>query len=506
LDIVVENARKTAMAGNEELLLYIKSQYPLVYFEAIDEPYAIRQIAETADELFLPWYLWSISEGLKRGEAGSPLYDSTEPVKMLGWIAELIKPAGAEPALFVLKDFEKHLSDTLVLRLFRDLIHRIRLSRTTFVILSAGYQLPRELEPDSARLFGGFPSEADVVRTVRETLQEIRRTTIGAKTFPGENEIGEIGAALKGLSLPQIRNVVNACLLSATAAAWSRGEIERQKKKIFDREGLLEFYLTETRENVAGFSNLKNWLSHRKNSFSASCASALPPPKGVLLMGVQGCGKSLMVRVIARELNLPLYRLDLARLYSKYIGETEENLRKALAIVDKLSPLCLWIDEIEKGLAASGAEVDGGVSQRIMGTFLTWMQERRPGCFIAATANNVERLPPELLRQGRFDEAFFIDLPGEAERVQILAIHLKKRGADPDRFDLRRLTELTQGFTGAEIEQAIISALYRAQAENRPLADEHLSAQIASTKPLSVPKGAEIAALRAWARDRTVPA
>jgi SpoVK/Ycf46/Vps4 family AAA+-type ATPase len=225
-----------------------------------------------------------------------------------------------------------------------------------------------------------------------------------------------------------------------------------------------------------------------------------------LLMGVQGCGKSLAIKVVARELNLPLYRLDLARLYSKYIGETERNLRTALMIAEKLCPICLWIDEIEKGFAASDSDIDGGVSQRILGTFLTWMQEREADCFIAATANDIYRLPPEFLRKGRFDEIFFVDLPDAKSRERLLKIHLEKRGLKPEDFDLKQIGDVAAGFSGAEIEQAIIAALYRASTEKELISTKHIVEQIESTKPLSVLKEEEISALRAWAKERTISA
>jgi SpoVK/Ycf46/Vps4 family AAA+-type ATPase len=223
-------------------------------------------------------------------------------------------------------------------------------------------------------------------------------------------------------------------------------------------------------------------------------------------MGVQGCGKSLAIKVIAKELGLPLYRLDIGRLYSQYIGQTEQNLRKALKTVDQLSPLCLWIDEIEKGFAASFGETDGGVSQRVLGTFLTWMQERKSSCFLAATANDVHRLPPEFLRKGRFDEIFFVDLPDQTTRESLFRIHLKKRGLDPQAFDLRGMAEKAVDFSGAEIEQAIISALYRTTSRKVPVKTNHILEQIRATKPLAALKDEEINLLREWAGERTIPA
>jgi len=223
-------------------------------------------------------------------------------------------------------------------------------------------------------------------------------------------------------------------------------------------------------------------------------------------MGVQGCGKSLMARNVAAEWGLPLVRLDPAALYDKYVGETERNLRQALETADAMSPVVLWIDEIEKGFARDGGEADGGVSGRLLGTFLTWLQERDSRVFVVATANDVDRLPPELLRKGRFDEIFFVDLPEAAERRDILALHLARRGRDPDRFDLDRLAGAAEGFSGSELEQAVVAGLYTAFAEKTDLGQETLRAEIESAVPLSVTLAERVDALRRWARGRAVPA
>ena len=220
-------------------------------------------------------------------------------------------------------------------------------------------------------------------------------------------------------------------------------------------------------------------------------------------MGVQGCGKSLAIKVIAREMNLPLYRLDLSKLYSKYIGETEQNLRKALKTVEKLSPLCLWIDEIEKCFASSDGDIDGGVSQRVLGTFLTWMQERKPGCFLAATANNIYMLQPEFLRKGRFDEIFFVDLPSTLERKEIFQVHLAKRKMDPTSFDLDKLAQVSAGYSGAEIEEAIVSAMFDTFYEKRELVTQCLVDSISQTVPLSKTMSENMDKLREWSRGRT---
>lgn len=497
------------MFANEELKLLIKSKYPVVFFESIDEIYTIRQLKAIAEQLDLVFYQWSLTDGLRRGDNEGAYYQTKQPVQMLRMIQDLVKPqedGQAQPGLFVLKDFNKYLEDVLALRLFKDVINRIKKTRNTVIILSPEYKLPTDIETDSAHLIGGYPVKDEIENIIRETMEELERTKQGIRLSLAPEEFKKITNALKGLSIQQIRNIVNQCALDDNILNIKDLEaIESYKKKIFDQEGLLEFYVTEDKNNVAGFNNLKRWLAERKDSFTSDRRFSLPVPKGLLLMGVQGCGKSLSVKVIARELNLPLYRFDLARLYSKYIGETEQNLRKTLMIVEKLCPLCLWIDEIEKGFAASGGDIDGGVSQRILGTFLTWMQERKASCFLAATANNIYQLPPEFLRKGRFDEIFFVDLPDAESRETLFKIHLQKRGLKPEDFDLNRLIEATAAFSGAEIEQALISALYRARSEKESISTKHIIEEIESTKPLSVLKREEITALRDWAKERTIP-
>jgi SpoVK/Ycf46/Vps4 family AAA+-type ATPase len=429
---------------------------------------------------------------------------------MLRMVLEIIKLADTSApnaGLFVFKDFDRYLDDAVVLRLFKDLINKIRNTRNTLVILAPAYKLPPDIEPYAAHIMGGFPDRQEICNVIDETIEEFRRSNKPVISTLNDKEMEEVVRTLKGLSIQQIRNILNKCILDDNRLSVDDlVRIESSKKEIFDREGVLEFCISESRSSIADFDNLKRWLSERKTSFRSDNPFSLPPPKGVLLMGVQGCGKSLAIKMIARELSLTLYRLDLTKLYSKYIGETEQNLRKALKTVEQLSPLCLWIDEIEKCFAASSGEIDGGVSQRIMGTFLTWMQERKPDCFLAATANNIYMLPPEFLRKGRFDEIFFVDLPNVELRENIFRIHLAKRRLDPAKFDCKSLAGKSADFNGAEIEQAVISALYRATSRKEQISTGHIIEQLESTKPLAVVKKEEVEALREWARYRTVPA
>jgi hypothetical protein len=493
------------MLANDELALLIKSKYPLVFVESIDEEYVVNQLRQTASQLGLIFYQWSMTTGLQRGYKEGPYYQTGDPEKMIRTVLSLIKSDRSESGLFVLKDFDKHLENAILLRLFKDLVNLIKNTKTTIVIVSPEYKLPKDIEPEAAHIVGGYPDEREIGSVLKGMFNELIKSEKG-KVSLTVDEIQRIIKALKGLSVQQIRNVINQCFIDDHLIdIKDLNTIESCKKKLFDQEGLLEFCITEDKENIANFDNLKRWLSERKESFSSE-TSSLPPPRGVLLMGVQGCGKSLAVKAIAKELRLPLYRLDIGRLYSQYIGQTEQNLRKALATVDKLSPLCLWIDEIEKGFAASTGESDGGVSQRVLGTFLTWMQERKSKCFLTATANDIYRLPPEFLRKGRFDEIFFVDLPDQEIRTSLVVIHLRKRGLTPEKFDCKLLAEKAADFSGAEIEQAIISALYRASSKKEPISTALILEQIRLTKPLALLKEEEISSLRDWAKERTIPA
>jgi SpoVK/Ycf46/Vps4 family AAA+-type ATPase len=278
------------------------------------------------------------------------------------------------------------------------------------------------------------------------------------------------------------------------------------KHRLLDGDGALALELDVARpDDVAGLERLKRWLAERAPSFTAERPlTGLDPPRGVLLLGVQGAGKSLAARAVAGAWRVPLLRLDFAALYDKYVGETERKLRVALKTATVMAPCVLWIDEIEKGLAAGGEE--SGPGKRVLGTLLTWMAERRERVFLVATANDIEALPPELMRKGRFDEIFFVDLPGPAAREAIVRIHARKRGLDPALLDAAAIAAATDGYSGAEIEQALIAALYAAHARGEPLTTRHVIEAAEASRPLSVLMAERIAALRAWAAERTVSA
>jgi SpoVK/Ycf46/Vps4 family AAA+-type ATPase len=314
---------------------------------------------------------------------------------------------------------------------------------------------------------------------------------------------------LEGLTMFEAeRSLARALVDDGKLDAEDLPRIRHTKEKLIGGGGLLELVAApEGFDRVGGLTRLKKWIETRRSGFVEAGDGALDPPRGLLLLGVQGCGKSLAAKAVAAAWNVPLFSLEAGRLLAPYVGESERNLREALKRVERMAPCVLWIDEIEKAFASGrSAESDGGVSQRLLGGLLTWMQERRRRVFLVATCNSVGQLPPELMRKGRVDEVFFVDLPAEPARAEIFRLHLEKRGEAAGRFDLAKLAGASGGFSGAEIEQAVVSALYEARASGLPLDGSALLVALRSTRPLSVVRAEEVAALRAWASGRCVPA
>jgi len=348
----------------------------------------------------------------------------------------------------------------------------------------------------------------------REELRRVLDTVLHSLVQANRIEIlldargrEQLLTALSGMTLNQARQTI-------AFAALKDGKLTEQAiKDVLDRKaqairesGLLEYFPVEdNRFQLGGFARLKRWLQRAQTGFSREArALNLPAPRGILLVGVQGCGKSLAAKVIAREWAVPLVKLDAGRLFDKYIGESEKNFRKAIALAESMAPVVLWIDEVEKTMAPGGSEADGGLGRRMFGSFLTWLQEKQQEVFVVATANDLSILPPEALRKGRFDEIFFVDLPNAEEREAIVRIHLKLRRQDPQQFDLQRLVEATEGFSGAEIEQVVIAALYRGLHLKKSLDTELLLKEIGETVPLSISRREDLQRLRERARGRFV--
>jgi len=315
---------------------------------------------------------------------------------------------------------------------------------------------------------------------------------------------------LSGLTLMEAEKILTKSIIEDGAlGAHDIEKVIDAKREVVEREGLLEYYPVETTmAGVADLATLKAWLAKRKAVVKEPERAAefgLDFPRGVLLLGVPGCGKSLSAKAVASEWELPLLKFDPSNLYNKYIGESERNFKRAMTAAERMAPVVLWIDELEKAFASGGGE-DGGVSKRILGSFLTWMQDRRGDVFVVATANDIQSLPPEFLRKGRFGEIFFVDLPDGETRTEVFRIHLKVRGHDPADFDLLRLAEHSTGFSGSEIEGVVVSALYTAFSGDTSLDTEAIAAEIASTRPLSVTMSEKITSMRQWAEGRAVRA
>jgi SpoVK/Ycf46/Vps4 family AAA+-type ATPase len=354
------------------------------------------------------------------------------------------------------------------------------------------------------------PSDEQYYTFVREVLEEMHaRTPLRVKL--ASDEVSRLLQQLRGLTLFEVKKVITKVVVEdGEFNAADIPRIAEAKKEIVRRSGVLEYFTAnEHMADVAGLGTLKAWLGKRKVAFSEprrARSFGLTPPRGILLLGVQGCGKSMCAKAIAAEWGLPLIRLDPSSLYNKYFGESEKNLKRATRTAEQLAPIVLWIDEMEKAFAQGEGGDDNGTTARIFGSFLTWMQEKKPGVFVVATCNDIEKLPPELVRKGRFDEIFFVDLPSAEVRRSIFAVHLTRRGRDPSRFDLDALAAQSEGFSGAELEQVVLAALYTAFAERGDLSQALLEHEIARTVPLSRTAAEKIGRLRAWAQGRTVPA
>jgi hypothetical protein len=396
-------------------------------------------------------------------------------------------------------------------RALRELCQRRECLEHTIVLVGNKVELPPELDALAVRFSLRLPDERALRTMVLDEAKLYQKEHGGRRVEIDMDALGAIVRNLRGLSLTEARRIARHLIFRDGAVCNADlPELAKLKFELLNKSGYLHYeYDTARFADVAGLARLKKWVGQRRGVFCGN--DALPPgldaPKGVLLLGVQGCGKSLAAKAIAGVFEVPLVRLDFGTLYNKYHGETEKNLREALTSAEQLEPCVLWMDELEKGLASSGSsDADGGVSRRVLGYFLTWMAERKSKVFLVATANAVQELPPELLRKGRFDEIFFVDLPDFAARAEVFRLHMARRKIDFGEFSLSTLAEASEGFSGAEIEQAVVGALYSAHAEGLPVDEDLLLSELKNTRPLSVVMAERVQELRDWARSRTVPA
>ncbi len=490
----------------QDLCLLVRSRVPIIVLETHDESRALEMLTRLAVKEVLPLFNWSATDGLQQLGFGAGMPDAevdlAEPESML----ESIKKR-REAGLYVLCDVHPWLKEPRVVRLLKDVALRYREVGHTVVLLSHRVDIPPELARLTARVELSLPDEEEIMGIVREEARRWQEANNGSKVKTDSRTLAQLVRSLRGLTHADCRRLVRSAIFDDGSIADSDiPDMNRAKFELMSLDGVLSFeYRTEQFGDVAGMRNLRAWLDKRRDAVTgAAGASGLDQPKGLLLLGVQGAGKSLTARAVAGAWGMPLLRLDMAALYNKFIGETERNLRESLRSAELMAPCVLWMDEIEKGLA--GGDSDEGTSRRVLGSLLTWMAEQRGGVFVVATANDVSALPPELLRKGRFDEIFFVDLPDEAARAEIFRIHLRRRGIEAAGIDVAALAQLSEGYSGAEIEQVVVSALYRAAAEKTALDGAHLAAEIRATVPLSVTMSEKTDALRAWAEGRTVPA
>jgi len=485
----------------KDIQLIIESRLPIVVIESHEELRAVDLIKKIAARLRKPVFKWSITEGLRRLDGSfAPQSFNSKPAEVLGNIK-----AATTPAVYILADFHPYMEDPYLVRLLKDVALNYQQTSTTVVLLSHRINIPPELQKFAARARLSLPDKERLGEIVTEVLREWTRENRKAASVDQKAREMLINN-LSGLSAGDARRLArNAVYDDGAVTASDLPGVMKAKYELLSNEGVLSFEHDTARfRDVGGFARLKHWLEQRRVAFSGDGAGAgLDPPKGVMLLGVQGCGKSLAAKAVAGAWGLPLLRLDFGALYNKYHGETERNLRESLQTAKTMAPCVLWIDEVEKGIATSDS--DGGTSRRVLGTLLTWLAEKKSTVFIVATANNIEALPPELVRKGRFDEIFFVDLPSLEVRRDIFAIHIRARGMDDKAFDLGLLASAAEGFSGAEIEQAVVSALYSAHADGVAMDSGHILSEIKETRPLAVVMAERIHALRSWAAGRTVP-
>jgi len=494
------------MNAAQEIEILIRAKYPILYIVSWEESRVESTLQNVCKGLNRTLHTWSITQGMR------PAVNRTSgPVKPTSLPGELEALAlvheSSDFTVFLLKDFHPYMRDNRVVRLLRDLALRLRGKAQTLVIMGPSLSLPTDLEKDVTVVDFALPESGEIEKKLDEVIEAVKgNPNVDTKLDPHTREV--IVKSAQGLTMDEIESVFARSLVEK-----KKFDVEivlEEKKQIIRKSGLLEYYPAQNQmSDVGGMELLKEWLEKRTNSFTDKAREfGIPAPKGVLILGVQGCGKSLIAGAIAAHWALPMLKLDVGRIFGSLVGQSEENIRKAIKVAESVAPCILWADEIEKGFAgASGASVsDSGTTARVFATFLTWMQEKTAPVFLIATANNVSQLPPEMLRKGRFDEIFFVDLPDKAERKQIFEIHLKKRGRDLKKFKTEALAKLTEGFSGAEIEQVIVGALYVAFDAGRDLNQKDLVAEAEAVVPLSVMMREDIQELREWASIRTRPA
>ncbi|HEY4056649.1 MAG TPA: AAA family ATPase [Kofleriaceae bacterium] len=497
--MTIENKR-SSKADLEDL---IRARYSLIWITSPEETRVEESLRKTCVEREMRLEVWSITEGFKTLANGQGTRDVKDPMKA---IDHVIRAEGR--ALFVLRDFHPFLKEPAVVRRLRDAATELRKTKKSLIVLSPITKIPPELEKSVAAVLDWeLPNRAEIEAAARKVLPALPAATQqiieSDPTF-----IERVVEGALGLTLTEAENV-----FSKSAVRTHTFDLEtilEEKKQIIRKSGLLEYY--EHREefsDVGGMEILKDWLIKRRSAFSSRARDfGLPLPKGILMIGVPGTGKSLTAKAVGALWQMPLLRLDVGKIFGGLVGSSEENIRNVIKTAEAIAPAILWIDELEKGFSGTGSsgQTDGGTTSRVFASFITWLQEKTSPVFVIATANNVQQLPPELLRKGRFDEIFFCDLPDREDRRSIIEIHLRKKKRDTSLFDLEKIVDATVDFSGAELEQAVIAALYDAFDTGNDLTTEGLVNTLRDIVPLAITMREQIEAMREWARTRARPA
>lgn len=499
----------------------IRARFPMIYVATHEEDRVTRYIKSVVtDEKLVKYprevFTWTQTDGLYNSTTDKSISDTTCPCKMLEYIRKYEKDA-----VFIIYDFHINFGiknrnpDFNAIRKIRDIIPDLKLgsARKTVFFVAPQLVIPQALQKEITIFDFPLPTLKEIKSKLDSMLEQNKAVSVELS----EEEKDKLCKAALGLTLQEAESAFALAMVNdGKICIKDLGTILEEKIQVIKKSGILEFIKTDySIADIGGLDNLKTWLLKRNNSWSEQAKKyCIPAPKGVLITGVPGCGKSLTAKAMSSIWQLPLLRLDFGKVFSGLVGSSEENLRTALATAEAVAPSILWIDEIEKGLSGIGSNGDSGVSSRIFGQFLTWMQEKEAPVFVIATSNNISHLPPELLRKGRFDEIFFVDLPTLSERKEIFKLHLEKRLKDKEVASeivtvknlCTELAKLTEGFIGSEIEQVVVSALCDAFFEQRPLKYEDLVKNISMTVPLSKTQCEQILALRAWANVRAVSA
>ncbi|MCX7020146.1 MAG: AAA family ATPase [bacterium] len=503
---------KTGNDTLREIEVLIRARYPIIYILSWEEQRVLHWLMQVAKKRNKRLFEWSFSTGiLEGGVPPSPqrIRSSTtkDPINALDEVIGQV-----EPAIYVFKDLHPFLTrnNFAVIRKLKDAANHIKDSYKTLIMVSPTLEIPPELEKDMTVVDFPLPEAEDFSNLLDRILAEVKDQPNVIIDIPPPAREQMLKAAL-GLTLNEAENVFAKTLVNdSRLTEQDIATIFAEKRQIIRKSGLLDYYDVDVEfGQVGGLDSLKEWLRTRALAFTDRAREyGLPNPKGVLLLGVQGCGKSLSAKAVSSLWKMPLLRLDMGRMFGSLVGSSEENIRQALRTAESIAPVILWLDEIDKALAGtrSSGSSDSGTTARVFGTFLTWLSEKKSPVFVIATANDISNLPPELLRKGRFDEIFFVDLPADNERPEIFAVHLRAHQRDPANFDLDLLAETSAGFSGAEIEEAVISGLFDAFAEDIEVTTRHIEKALRETVPLSKTMEVEIDRLRGWAEGRARPA